>query len=39
VSGFVKGAAIKRVPSHAKFDIRGPEAADDISTFDRLEAI
>jgi hypothetical protein len=39
VSDFIAKAAIKRVPRLAKFDIRAPKAANDISTFDRLEAI
>jgi hypothetical protein len=39
VSDFITKAAIKRVPIAAKFDIRAPKASNDISTFDRLEAI
>jgi hypothetical protein len=30
--------AIKRVPTAVKFDIRGPQLANDISYLDRLEA-
>jgi hypothetical protein len=38
VSDFILPVAIKRVPIGKKFDIRA-QAANDISYFDRLEAL
>jgi hypothetical protein len=39
VSDFIAQAAINRVLLGAKFDIRARKVANDISYFDRLEAL